>query len=203
MGMTDKLDETLHQLAIAAQNYPVGTPERQRTVHQLILNLQTSGRLCRPRCPRHLLGSYEEIHAIALQNLFKYLYQKIELYQRDRGTVLQWCNYLLTQRFPDAIREVQSGDYSLDKIEIPDSKPSLEIEEVLDVLKENPDKIFTKLHVTDHPNANFQFVATQVLSGYRWEEIADRLEIKISTVSSFYQRSLKKLAPQLKQYLLS
>ncbi|MGD2180503.1 sigma-70 family RNA polymerase sigma factor [Lusitaniella coriacea] len=211
--MTDTLDEKLQHLAIAAQQFPLGTPQRQRTVHQLLVYLQASKKLCRPSCPRQLLGSYDEIYAIALQNLFKYLYKRIEAYDPEKATVLQWSNFLLTRRFPDAIREIQgmkdAQNVRLDTIDLePDlqanSRNSVapEVKKILNFLKENPDGIFTKLCVNELPNVHFQLIATQFLSGYKWHEISQQLNIPVSTLSSFYQRNLKRFAPLFKEYLL-
>ncbi|MBP0021648.1 MAG: sigma-70 family RNA polymerase sigma factor [Cyanobacteria bacterium SBLK] len=210
-----ELDDRLKRLALQAQNHPPKSPQRQKTVDRLLREIQASGCLCRPSVPGHLRGAYEEIYAIAVQNIFRYLYENIDRYDPEKE-VLQWANFLLRKRFPDAIREItklyrgvrptQLQRLTLedwDRIILPESEnvTSPEIQEICQYLQEDPENIFRSTCIGKNPAASFQYIALQVLAGRSWREISTELGLKIPTLSGFYQRSLKKFAPKFKEYL--
>ena len=80
------------------------------------------------------------------------------------------------------------------------SKYSLS-EELIECIQEDQEGLFKNTYITKKPNANFQFIALQILSGYSWKEISAQLGVKIPTLSCFYQRCLIKFAPKFKEYL--
>jgi hypothetical protein len=92
------LDNRLRQLATAAQQCSPGSLAKRRALTQLILVLQRSGKLCRPRQGQFQL-LYEDIYAEALQRLFSFICERIDDYNPQKGEVLQWVNFLLSQRF--------------------------------------------------------------------------------------------------------
>ncbi|NEO83319.1 MAG: sigma-70 family RNA polymerase sigma factor [Spirulina sp. SIO3F2] len=224
------LEDELRALVNEAQRHPIQSTPRRNAIDRLYRTLSTSGRLTRPSIPQHLSGSYNEIYNIALQHLFSYLYQNIEKYNPERGAVLQWVNYLLKIRFPDAIREVtrfirgathqQVQRLSLDDLPqgdiattdlwnssgvptVAQHADSLEptAADVLDFLTTDQTCAFQQTHVQGHPQANFQFIALRYLEGHSWKEISIMLEVPIPTLSSFYQRSLKKFIPLFQAHL--
>ncbi|WP_019487323.1 hypothetical protein [Kamptonema formosum] len=52
-----------------------------------------------------------------------------------------------------------------------------------------------------YPHLNFQSLAIRILAREKWREISADLGIPISTLSSFYQRSIRELSPHIKLYL--
>ena len=212
-----EIDQQLKQFAIEAQRQPPKTKQRQQALAKLLSAMQQSGMLTRPY-RGYFQGFYEEIYAEALQRLFCHLCERIDEYDTHRE-VLQWANFLLKKRFfIEAARTImptvhQSGNsrtiirLSLDDldrnnpIEIKSqSTPSLS-QEVMEFIESDPEGIFKSTHVSNHPAANFQFLALKIIAGYSWKEISAELEIKIPTLSSFYQRCLTKFAPKFKEYL--
>lgn len=93
-----QLDDRLRQLAIAAQSQPQDSLTRQRALTELIVAMQRSGKLCRPRQGQFQM-LYEEIYAEALQRLFFFICDRIDSYNPQRGEVVQWVNFLLSRRF--------------------------------------------------------------------------------------------------------
>jgi DNA-directed RNA polymerase specialized sigma24 family protein len=84
----------------------------------------------------------------------------------------------------------------------PQLTPSLS-QEIIHYLETDPEGLFNQTYTSNQPAANFQFLALKLLSGYSWKEISEELGIKISTLSSFYQRCLTKFSPKLREYLSS
>jgi hypothetical protein len=210
---TDVIDRQLKQLAIAAQQQPPKSRERQRALAHLISAIQQSRKLARPR-REQFQGFYEEIYAEAVQRLFAHICDKIDRYQPERGEVLQWANFLLNRQFfVEASREVfatlPKGVTRLTLDDLDRSNPSevnpqlvpLPSQQVLQCLEEDPEGLFQRSHIDHHPEANFQFLAIKRLAGYSWQELSTDLGIAIPTLSSFYQRCLIRFAPQLKAYL--
>lgn len=210
---TDVIDRQLKQLAIAAQQQPPKSRERQRALAQLIRAIERSRKLVRPR-REQFQGLYEDIYAEAVQRLFAYICDKIDRYQSERGEVLQWANFLLSRQFfIEASREVFAtlprGVTRLTLDDLDRSNPSevnpqlvpLPSQQVLQCLEDDPEGLFQRSHIDHHPEANFQFLAVKRLAGYSWQELSEELGIAIPTLSSFYQRCLTRFAPQLKAYL--
>jgi hypothetical protein len=210
---TDVIDRQLKQLAIAAQQQPPKSRERQRALAQLIRAIERSRKLVRPR-REQFQGLYEDIYAEAVQRLFAHICDRIDRYQPERGEVLQWANFLLSRQFfIEASREVFAtlprGVTRLTLDDLDRSNPSevnpqlvpLPSQQVLQCLEDDPEGLFQRSHIDHHPQANFQFLAIKRLAGYSWQELSEELGIAIPTLSSFYQRCLTRFAPQLKAYL--
>jgi hypothetical protein len=213
------LDDRLRQLAIAAQNHPQGSPARQRTLTVLISVVLRSGKLCRPRRGQFQM-LYEEIYAEALQRLFSFICDHIDAYNHQKGEVLQWANFLLSQRFfIEASRDFLPTVYkgmdakvikhltleSLDKYNPHELNPQLTpplSQEVKDCLEEDPEGLFAQAYIVDHPAASFQHLALKRLEGYSWQDLSIELNIAIPTLSSFYQRCLTRFAPLFRTYIL-
>lgn len=210
------VDSQLKQLAVAAQSYPPRTLSRQKALSRLLVALQGSGKLVRPY--RGQFGNqYGEIYAEAQQRLFLYMCEAIERYDPNLE-VLQWANFLLRQRFfIEASRDILSGFKNRDRerltrisLEVLDKKEPLEAgdrarrslsEEVRHCIEEDCEGLFGSAHVAKHPAANFRFIAMRILAGYSWKEISAELQVKVPTLSSFYQRCLTRFAPKFREYL--
>jgi hypothetical protein len=212
------IDQRLKQMAIAAQSHPPKSRPRQQALAQLIRAIQQSGKLVQPRRSQ-FQGYYNEIYDEALQRLFTHVCEKIDTYQPDRGEVLQWVNFLIDRQFfIEASRDILPllpkgiDPRSVIRITLEDldrNTPSevnphllpLPSQQILQCLEEDPDCLFRNTHIDRHPAANFQTIAIKRLTGYSWQDLATELNISIPTLSSFYQRTLTKFAPQLKAYL--
>jgi DNA-directed RNA polymerase specialized sigma24 family protein len=212
------IDEQLKQLALAAQQHPLKSRERQQALTKLITTLQKSRKLVRPRLGS-FLGFYEDIHAEALQRLFTHICMRIDTYNPRQGGVLQWANFLLSKRFfTEASREWMPTVYKgqnpkemtlvssdeLDKNNPSEVNPQLipsVSQEVQEVLEEDPEGLFKSSYVAKCPHANFQLIALKRLSGSSWQELSAELDVSTSTLSSFYQRRLDQFAPKIKEYL--
>lgn len=204
-----KQDEELMHLAIAAQQHPPRSKERQRALTKLLQKIQLIRRLCRPVRPQHA-EHYSEIYEIALQKLFLEICQQIDNYHPERGPVMRWANFLLEKRcFNQAVAEYYGNkklqvEYFEDESSIPDintEKKPLLSEEVRSYIETDPENICRSFHHPTFTNLNFQDLAQRRLNGQKWKDISAELNIKISTLSDFYQRSLKEIAPKIKLYL--
>ncbi|HAZ47552.1 MAG TPA: hypothetical protein DDW76_25995 [Cyanobacteria bacterium UBA11369] len=200
------LDEQLKQLARAAQQHPPLTLLRQLALRQLVNGILTSGRLCRPQ-PGHFSGVYDDIYDEAVQELLLYICQNIDKYNPERGEVMAWVNVLLERRFfkeaiPKIIdkQEIQKMSLSdLDQIAPPETNPSL-TEIIKQCIELDSENLFKNEHIENHPRANFQALAKRRLLGKSWKEISAEFEIKLSTVSRFYDRCLIKYSAKIKEY---
>jgi DNA-directed RNA polymerase specialized sigma24 family protein len=204
--MDVQLNQQLKQLARAAQQQPPLTLLRQLALRQLVNGILTSGRLCRPQ-PGNFSGVYEDIYDEAVQELLLYICQNIDKYNPERGEVMAWVNVLLERRFfKEAIpkimdkQDIQRMSLSdLDEIAPPESNPCL-TEIIKQCIELDPENLFKKEHIENHPRANFQALARRRLLGKSWKEIAAEFDLKISTVSRFYDRCLNKFSAKLKEY---
>ena len=212
IGIDGGIDGRLKQLAIEAQRHPPKSLPRQEALAALLIAIQQSGKLVRPR-QGQFQGFYEDIYAEALQRLFAFICEQIDRYDPSKE-VLQWSNFLLRQRFfIEASREilplVQNGnrqarqtllDLDWNHLSETPPQPSLS-EEIKQCLEEDPEGVFQVTHVANQPKVNFEFLAIQRISGYTWEETSAEVGIKVPSLSSFYERSLAKFAPAIRRYL--
>lgn len=203
----NELDIQLKQLVFIAQQHPRLSQVRQKALGKLVQTLLNSGRLCRPQ-RYNFSQRYEEIYEEAQQDLFLYICQNIERYEPGRGEVIAWCNTLLERRFfreaiprvmnkPD-VQRISLSD--LDNLPMPE-KPSALAELLREYIELDPENLFKKTHITDYPEANFQALTKLKLKGMSWKEISSIYNIKISTLSGFYQRCLGRFVSNIKKAL--
>lgn len=217
--MLTALDKQLATLAQVAQSHPPRSRERQRSLTRLMIQLHQSKKLLRPQ--RHLFqGFYEEVYAEALQRLNIYICDRIETYSPDKGTVLQWVNFLLSRRFfneasreflpvlprgldPKTVKRLTLDD--LDHymvLNVNDPNHQSLAQQVYRYIDHDPRGVFQSTYIADYPQATFQAIALRRLDGYSWQEISQEWSMPISTLSSFYQRCLKKFTDQFREDLL-
>ena len=204
--MDVQLNEQLKQLALAAQQQPPLTLLRQLALRQLVNGILTSGRLCRPQSGQ-FSGIYDDIYDEAVQELLLYICQNIDKYNPDRGEVMAWVNVLLERRFfKEAIpqimdkQEIQKMSLSdLDQIAPPQTNPCL-TEIIKQCIELDSENLFKNEHIKNHPKANFQALAMRRFVGKSWKEIAAEFDLKISTLSRFYDRCLIKFCSTIKKY---
>ncbi|MEL6222757.1 MAG: sigma-70 family RNA polymerase sigma factor [Cyanobacteria bacterium J06627_8] len=211
------VDEQLKRLAIEAQSAPPKSVQRQRSLTCLVSLICQSKRLVRPYRGQ-FQGFYQDIYAEAQQRLFLHLCENIDRYDPQRE-VLQWVNFLMQKRFfVEASRDVMpTAPKGMDRSQVKritldvlnkqnpvdwhsSQTPSLS-EEMMQCITEDCNGVFQSTHILDKPDANFQRIALSFLAGYSWKEISSDLDVKVVTLSSFYQRCLLKFAPLFKDYL--
>ena len=204
----DELDEQLKQLAISAQRYPPLTQGRQLALTKLVQAILKSGRLCRPQ-RENFLYCYADIYEEAQQELLFYICQHIDKYNPELGPVMRWCNVLLERRFfkeaiPKALdkqgfKKMTLSD--LDNFASPEEPPVL-TEIIKECIESDPENLFKKEHIENHPAANFQALAMRRILGKSWKEISAEFNSKVPTISSFYYRCLTKFSKKLKEYCM-
>lgn len=200
-------DEELMMLAIEAQRHPPKSKERRMALTKLVEKILKSGRLCRPRSGE-FPEIYEDIYEEAIQKLMIYICEKIDQYKPEKGPVMRWVNFYMEKRFfNDAIREIL-GQSNVKVESIPDEnnleqpeKIPLLSELILEYIENDPEQLCQNLRHKVYPNLNFQSLAIRILAREKWREISADLGIPISTLSSFYQRSLRQISQKIKLYL--
>ncbi|MEC4812041.1 MAG: sigma-70 family RNA polymerase sigma factor [Scytonema sp. PMC 1069.18] len=201
-------DFYLLQLATQAQQNPPHSEERQLALTKLVCGIIRFGYLWYPS-KNYFSSDVQDIYNEARQELFFYICQNIEKYDSQRGTVMAWVNVLLERRFfRDALRKNRTYD-RITKMTITDLENlslAEEPENLAEIVKEyiisDPEDVFKSEHVEKCPQANFQALVMRRISGKSWQEISEEFEIKVSTVSSFYYRCIKKFSNKLKEYCL-
>ncbi|MBD3884235.1 sigma-70 family RNA polymerase sigma factor [Phormidium tenue FACHB-886] len=211
------LDEQLKQLAVEAQQHPLNSSQRQRSLARLVSIIYQSRKLVRPHSGQ-FSGAYEEIYAEAQQRLFLYLCEKIDQYNPELE-VLQWANFLMKRRFfieasrdlmPVAPKGVARSPVRRMTLEVLEKQNPIELrshasaslsEEIIHYIQEDYDGLFQNTHIEQKPAANFQYIALRFLEGYSWKEISGELDVKVVTLSSFYLRCLTKFASKFREYL--
>lgn len=215
--MTD-YDQHLQQLVRQAQKHPAQSAQQRLALTNLIHTLKQSGKLTRPMAGA-FPGLYNAIYDEALQRLFVHICSRIDTYDPQKGNVLQWVNFLLSRRFfieasrdvfptlPKGINPKDVTRLSLDELDRhnpSDLNPYLipsAGEELRRYIEEDPDQLLRSVHVENCPIATFQWLALKRLDGFSWKELAVELDSRIPTLSSFYQRTLKKFSPKFRDYL--
>jgi hypothetical protein len=172
---------------------------------------------------------YEYIYNEAIQETLLYVCLNIHQYDPSRSQLMTWVNFLLSKRFidvgnkymkqgitksPNIVRNKTDDQQSGLKIVFLDNEENLEIfwqkeeavsksQQLRDFLESDPDSLFRNAHITGRPDVNFQVVALEKVWGDKtWEYLADKWQIdSIQTLSSFFNRCLKKFRHLLLEYL--
>ncbi|EAW34043.1 hypothetical protein [Lyngbya sp. PCC 8106] len=197
-------DEYLKRLALTAQQHPRRSRARRQALTRLTQELLNSGRLRHPH-PSQFTEHYQEIYEIAVQNLMLYICANIDKYKPDKAPVMRWVNFLLERRFfTQAVSEVMGKK----KQEIQGLRPG-EVSPCLSDLvrqsiEEDVNGVFASKHIRGYPQANFQDIfRRRIIERESWEEISNIFDIKVSTLSDFYQRCIKQFSVEIKNQVQS
>ncbi|WP_155834670.1 hypothetical protein [Leptolyngbya sp. PCC 6406] len=118
-----------------------------------------------------------------------------------RGSDKTQKHYLYKREFflRDGIQE--DGRELISTSDISEENP-LPSEQVRTVLETDPQGEFRATCVRGNPRANFQVIALWRFENSKWDALATQLDEKVPTLSSFYQRSLKRFSPKIREYIL-
>ena len=154
------------------------------------------------------LPDYEEIHQQAFQDTILVISQKIDSYELGRP-ILPWIRGIFRNKFFDSLKKNQSNKVrilSLDNLNynLPDrSNDSVNQNNIEDFIRRDPDNIFRNTTIRDRPEITFQKLLLSILiDDQKWETVASELGVKMSTVSTFYQRNMKKYRAYFEKYLM-
>lgn len=202
--------QLLKNLALEAQKHPPGSKLRQHALTQLIEAIKLSGRLCHPKRPGLSPKFYNLLYDEVVNKTFIYVCRKIDNYDPERGDkkFMNWVNFRLEKVFIECEGEFRERD--IDVLPWPDDpfdivvpeEPISLFDKVRKCLEEDVDNIFQKEHIKARKDANFRAIALKRFDGKSWKEIAQELDMKIPTLSSFFQKSCEKFRSQFKQYIL-
>jgi DNA-directed RNA polymerase specialized sigma24 family protein len=211
----DDLDRTLNQLAKEAQGYPDRSYERRRLLNQLVQKILQSGTLVHPKHELLPLAVSEDLYHEALNITLMEICKKVDKYDLNKD-ILAWVNFVLNKRFIDICRKEQDIRKYLDKnwkpidLEILEHRAtesvdsSSPLDDLKELIEEDPNQIFTNKYVKGHPNATFQFLAlARIWEDRKWKEISNELNVPTATLCEFFKKQLKELTPYFKEYLLN
>lgn len=208
-------DRTLNQLAREAQQYPDRSYERRRVLNQLVQKILQSGALVHPKNELLPPAVSEDLYREALNITLMEICRNIDKYDSQKD-ILAWMNFVLNKRFIDVCRiELDNRKY-LDKNWKPIDLDILEhrstesvdstspLDDLKELIEEDPNQIFTTKYVKGHPKANFQFlVLARIWEDRKWKEISIELNVPTATLCEFFKKQLKELTPYFKEYLLN
>jgi DNA-directed RNA polymerase specialized sigma24 family protein len=192
----------LQQLAIEAQNYPSRSIERRKVLNNLVKLIQNSGQLSKQIKWRQL-PNFEDIYQEALNETFINFCKDIDKYD-SRYPVMAWVNHIFKWRFLDAVNkhrdrvplssfDEEAAEEKLFKDFIDYQDESQEdIKLFRDFVENDPEGILQKMHIRRDRSTNLQRILIFLCDGKEWKYISETLSHPIPTLSSFYQRSMKK-----------
>lgn len=202
----------LTELAREVQRHPHQSPLRQHCLRELVEAIRLSGKLYPPH--RNLFSAqfYQLVYEDAQNKALAYVCQKIDNYDPQRSQFMTWVNLVLNKQFIQCSREFNNPNQtdvpSLDDLErmAVERKNESQTETepctlVRECIEEDPNGVFSQHHIRDRPDANFRRIALATMSEKKWDDISLDLNLKLSTLSSFFKRSCKKFYPIFKEYL--
>jgi DNA-directed RNA polymerase specialized sigma24 family protein len=198
----DELDAKLNQLVREACQHPRGTPLRQRRLTQIIR--LTANKLWKDSVPY-----YQD----ALQQTWIYFCQNIcergtaDPYDPSRSSLTTWLNAYLKRRLQDFYIESQkkkattatgpsyisrSGEEeTTDPIDTLPAEPDIPpiLEAVQSWVAADTTGELRRIHIEGRPDVNCQLLILRRLPPETsWQELSQEFSLKVSTLSSFYQR---------------
>jgi hypothetical protein len=214
----DAFDKRLQQLAIAAKQHPLLSPQRQLALNRLVNKILQSDSLSHPQKESWSPNLYEDLYNEALQKTLLEICQKIDSYNPEHP-VMAWVNYLLDKRLRDVVKKylnqgltnIQQSNQkqrviSLNELEdslISEEQPLSDWQLLQQFLEEDPENLLRNEYIRGHPQASFQYIAiARLVEEKTWEEISTELNnMSIQTLCSFFHRRLRKLMPYFQKYL--
>lgn len=203
-------DDLLKQLALEAQNHPAQSVERHHALSQLLDAIQLSGRLAHPHRKTFAPEFYELLYDEAVNRTWVYICRHIDTYDPDRGQnkkFMNWVNFRLDRMIIECRRDVDEQDVDelpsfseLENLAQP-SEPDSLAAELHACIEQDQDQLFQQAHIRNRPDVSFQAIALARLEDESWEAIASRFNVKVPTLSSFFQRCCTKFAPKFQEYL--
>jgi hypothetical protein len=203
--------------SLKAKQYPFDSPEKQNAIFQRNLALTELVKyLERLLNQNSKFGFFAEIYNLALQDLWLEICQEIERYDPTKGSVLTWVMFKLKYKKIEAYNQLtdkgrliflDSNQYEfkqilLERDRLHNSNPLLS-QQVIKILKEDPERLFETKLFKKNPQANFKAIALKRLNSTSWADIVEELGVKSScgAISTFYQRCCRHFAPKFKEYL--
>ena len=213
---TSPLNRKLHDLARRAQREPNPSPRRAQYISRLLMALQNSGELARPQS-RGYVGFYDDIYGAAWSMTAEYLASKIDDYDPKKGSLLHLANRTLRFRFNTAVAKFfdmhgAPKNFEGQSIETTYGQEAIAQEcndsgglwdELVQFVEEDPDGKFRSIHLPGKPEATWQAIFLMRRDNYRWREIAERYDTKITTAKSFLDRNTLKLRDYIRDYFQS
>jgi hypothetical protein len=211
----EDIDRCLRELALEVQSQPSGSWGKKKVLERLFRKLSEAIRRIPPRIETELdRYFYDETKQVVLYEMC----QKIDEYNPIRGEVLAWYNHLFSRRLIDVKRKYFRRGLTrvpqdqaipslidLDMMFPTDHFPSDDLppsQQLRQLIEEDPNQMFSSLHVTGIPDANFRFlILAKIWEGRTWKDISKELEISVPTLSGFYQTHLKTFIPFFRNYL--
>lgn len=208
----EKLEEHLRRLVEQACGNPPGSQQRQKLMTQIIR--LTTSKLWRESTPY-----YQD----AVQQTWLYFCRNLcegitgQVYNADYGSVVTWLNTYLKHRLQDFYRKQQdeaaktvaaksfqsaSGDIkeTIDPVDNLAANP--DIPPILEDLRQwalaDTDGELCQIHIQGHQEVNCQvLILKRIPPEVSWKELAEEYNLKVSTLSSFYQRQC---IPRLRKF---
>ncbi|MGK7943656.1 MAG: hypothetical protein AB4058_04225 [Microcystaceae cyanobacterium] len=213
--MPKEYKQQISKLVEQIQSSEGESSQKKQLINQMLYLIQNYGQLSyyRSLIPHYLEGSYEEIYGEAQQRLFCWITKNIDHYDSNLGKFTTWINNKLRYIMLDVIGEFQHNTlnqvpiFSVEDLENSrevaqeDSDDLLLSEQVISIIKEDPEGTFKKTYPAKQPQANFQFLCLKRYEGYQWKELSKMLDLPVPSLSNFYQRRLRQFAPIIQAYL--
>ncbi|MCT7952935.1 hypothetical protein NG798_24345 [Ancylothrix sp. C2] len=204
-------DDLLKQFTLEIQQQPQNTVLRRHLLGELVEAIRLSGKLCRPHREKFTPDFYELLYEEAVIRTLAYLCKNIDQYDPERGQsqkFMNWVNFRLDKMVIECRREFTNSKVDslpnladLENFSQPAEEDSL-LTETQNYIASDPRNCFKKEHIRNRPDANFQAIALARFAGKSWEEISTIFDIKIPTLSSFFQRCCVKFRPQFQKDLI-
>lgn len=193
-------DQTLKKFALYAQKQTDDITLRHYCLTELVKAIKISERLCKPHQGLFKTKFYPVIYDEAVGETMNYICTNIEKYDpnRNSGKFMSWVNFKLNKLVLDCRKKFDLST-SFDFLPLPDFEMILYEPQAISsgaklyqVIQQDTNQHFRKTYLPSDRQINFQQVALQRLSGYKWQEIAQNLNSNTSVLISFYRRNCEK-----------
>jgi RNA polymerase sigma factor (sigma-70 family) len=220
----EQLNEQLQQLLEASKTPKSLLKDKSQRARQLaqqriaknrlITTIMQSGKLSKQGKWRSL-SNFEDLYNEALQQTFLEIWQKIDTYKPEYA-VMAWVNQIFNWRFQDLVNKEQKRGItnipkeedipkvrSLDELtrDIGNEEEISETKQLKEIIEADPEQYLQNETIKGYPHASLQVIILMLLDGQKWREIADELNVPLSSAASFYQRRLRKIIPYLKKHI--
>jgi hypothetical protein len=196
-----RLAEQLRQLAIEAQNNPSNSVVRRKALNNLVKLIQGSGQLSKQNKWSELPNFYE-VYQEALNDTFVKFCKTIDSYDPQYPVmalvnhIFKWCFLDVVDRYRTRAPMSSIDDEPEEKLFKSFVEVGVQSQEDVglfrDFIETDPEGILQKLHIRRDKSTSLQRILILLCEGREWKDISIASGHPIPTLSSFYQRSIKK-----------
>ncbi|NET73535.1 MAG: sigma-70 family RNA polymerase sigma factor, partial [Sphaerospermopsis sp. SIO1G2] len=195
-----EIEARILQLIEDTCQHPSGSLERQKRLNQLIMLIQSTGKILRGTGIPDAEEALQETWCYFCRNLCEATTAK-EAFNPQKSSVTTWINNYLNYRLKDKqinvyaqknqfITPFENEEKEIDPTDLipAPQEPRPILAEIQEWLKTNYEQL-KRIHIRERPDVNcYVLISRRLPPETAWIDLSQEFDIPVATLSNFYQR---------------